>query len=166
MLDFICDYKYELLSLAAIGVGAFYWSSAQNKKGPLASIKWQLLDNTTVVITGANTGIGYETALALAKRGARVVMACRDLEKAKRASERIMAETNNNANVFVEFLDLASLDSVKEFANRLNFKYPNIDLLINNAGRYRNDTKKTDLNKQKQYLLKFKSVTLIKLLFC
>jgi NAD(P)-dependent dehydrogenase (short-subunit alcohol dehydrogenase family) len=85
------------------------------------------------VVTGANTGLGFETARVLAARGASVVLAVRDTEKGKRAAARI-AGTNPGANVMVQPLDLASLDSVRAAAGELRAQHPGIDLLINNAG--------------------------------
>ncbi|WP_459976610.1 oxidoreductase, partial [Mycobacterium avium] len=86
-----------------------------------------------VVITGANTGIGYETAAVLAHRGAHVVLAVRDLEKGNAALSRIVA-ASPNADVTLQQLDLASLASVRSAAEALRAAYPRIDLLINNAG--------------------------------
>ncbi|XP_066280167.1 retinol dehydrogenase 12-like [Branchiostoma lanceolatum] len=91
------------------------------------------LDGKTVVITGANTGIGKETARDIAKRGARVILACRDLTKAEAAAAEIRHDTGNG-NVVIEKLDLASLKSVREFAARVNAKESRLDILINNAG--------------------------------
>jgi len=85
------------------------------------------------VVTGANTGLGFETARVLAARGASVVLAVRDTEKGKRAAARI-AGTTAGANVMVQPLDLASLDSVRAAAGELRARHPGIDLLINNAG--------------------------------
>jgi len=85
------------------------------------------------VVTGANTGLGFETARILAARGASVVLAVRDTEKGKRAAARI-AGTTAGANVMVQPLDLASLDSVRAAAGELRARHPGIDLLINNAG--------------------------------
>lgn len=82
----------------------------------------------TAVITGANTGIGFETAGALARHGARVVLACRDLDKAKAAAGRI------GPDVDIVHLDLASLESVRTAAGELEARYGHLDLLINNAG--------------------------------
>lgn len=73
------------------------------------------LNGKTVIVTGANTGIGRETALDLARRGARVILACRDLEKANTAAKEIRKTTGND-KVFVKMLDLASLKSVRTFA--------------------------------------------------
>ena len=81
-----------------------------------------------VVITGANTGLGLETARMLAVRGATVVMAVRDPEKGARAATLI------DGNVTVQALDLASLDSIRSAAADLRAAHPRIDVLINNAG--------------------------------
>jgi NAD(P)-dependent dehydrogenase (short-subunit alcohol dehydrogenase family) len=85
------------------------------------------------VVTGANTGLGLETAQVLAARGAAVVLAVRDIEKGKQAADRI-AGTTPGANVMVQPLDLASLDSIRAAAGELRSTHPRIDLLINNAG--------------------------------
>ena len=85
------------------------------------------------VVTGANTGLGFETAQVLAARGASVVLAVRDIEKGKRAAARI-AGTAPGANVMVQPLDLTSLDSIRAAADQLRAKHPRIDLLINNGG--------------------------------
>src|SRR6266849_6570275 len=85
------------------------------------------------VVTGANTGLGFETARVLAARGASVVLAVRDIEKGKRAAARI-AGTAPGANVMVQPLDLTCLDSIRAAAGELRARHPRIDLLINNAG--------------------------------
>ena len=85
------------------------------------------------VVTGANTGLGFETAQVLAGRGASVVLAVRDIEKGKRAAARI-AGTAPGADVTVQPLDLTSLDSIRATADELGAAHPRIDLLINNAG--------------------------------
>jgi len=85
------------------------------------------------VVTGANTGLGFETARVLAARGASVVLAVRDTGKGKQAAARIAA-TAPGADVMVQPLDLASLDSVRAAAAELRARHPRIDLLINNAG--------------------------------
>ncbi|MBB4742199.1 NAD(P)-dependent dehydrogenase (short-subunit alcohol dehydrogenase family) [Actinoplanes octamycinicus] len=86
----------------------------------------------TVVITGGNTGIGFETAKVLAERGATVVLACRDLTKAGDAAGRIGASARGP--VRIQHLDLASQASVRRAAAELRETYDKIDLLINNAG--------------------------------
>ena len=100
--------------------------------------KWttaQIPDQTgrTAVITGANTGLGYETAAALAAKGARVVLAVRNLDKGKDAARRIEA-TAPGARVDLQELDLTSLASVHDAADQLRADHQSIDLLINNAG--------------------------------
>jgi NAD(P)-dependent dehydrogenase (short-subunit alcohol dehydrogenase family) len=87
----------------------------------------------TVVITGANSGIGFEAARVLATRGAAVVLACRDAGKGKEAAARIAA-TAPQATVTDVRLDLASLASVREAADEIRASHDALDLLINNAG--------------------------------
>ena len=89
--------------------------------------------NRIVIVTGANSGIGYETAKALAAKGATVVMACRNLDKANEAAAEIR-KTVSDADLDIIPLDLADLSSVRKFATLFNAKYSKLDLLINNAG--------------------------------
>ncbi|MCJ8728538.1 hypothetical protein PDJAM_G00005540 [Pangasius djambal] len=91
------------------------------------------LDGKTVVITGANTGIGRETAIDLAKRGMRVIIACRDMEKADAALKEII-EASGNQNVVCKKLDLADTSSIREFAQNINSEEKQLNILINNAG--------------------------------
>jgi NAD(P)-dependent dehydrogenase (short-subunit alcohol dehydrogenase family) len=86
-----------------------------------------------VVVTGANSGIGYPAARELARAGATVVLACRDLAKGKGALDRLKHEVPE-ARVELELLDLASLASVRDFAARELASGLPLDLLINNAG--------------------------------
>jgi NAD(P)-dependent dehydrogenase (short-subunit alcohol dehydrogenase family) len=93
----------------------------------------------TAVITGANTGLGFETARVLAARGAQVVLACRDLGQAKEAAVRILSGSRPPdgvapADVHAVRLDLASLASVREAAEEIGAAYGPVDLLVNNAG--------------------------------
>ena len=85
------------------------------------------------VVTGANTGLGFETAKVLAGRGAKVVIAVRDTDKGKAAAAQILGSTPR-ADLAVQPLDLGSLQSVRTAADELKATYPRIDLLINNAG--------------------------------
>jgi NAD(P)-dependent dehydrogenase (short-subunit alcohol dehydrogenase family) len=85
------------------------------------------------VVTGANSGLGYATAKALAAKGATVVMACRRKEAADEAIDQLREQVPG-AEVRLQLLDLASLESVREAAARLSAEHERIDLLINNAG--------------------------------
>lgn len=85
------------------------------------------LKGKTVVITGANTGIGKETAVDLAARGARVIIGCRNMEKGKEALKEIQ-DRSKNTNVFLEKLDLASLESVRSFADNILNSEPRLEL--------------------------------------
>jgi NAD(P)-dependent dehydrogenase (short-subunit alcohol dehydrogenase family) len=100
--------------------------------------KWTTTDipdqtGRIAVITGANTGLGYETATALAAKGAHVVLAVRNTDKGKDAAARITS-AHQGAAVDVQKLDLTSLDSVRQAADELRSRHDTIDLLINNAG--------------------------------
>jgi NAD(P)-dependent dehydrogenase (short-subunit alcohol dehydrogenase family) len=86
----------------------------------------------TAIVTGATGGLGYETALALAKAGAEVILTGRDDQKGQSALEKISREVIG-ARLSFEHLDLASLASVADFAQRMSAR-PTLDLLINNAG--------------------------------
>jgi len=94
-----------------------------------------LLNGKTVVVTGASSGIGKATALELAKRGARVIMACRDIYKAEKAVQDIRQQTGSG-QLIVRLLDLASLQSVRDFAASICLEEDFIHVLINNAGVY------------------------------
>lgn len=101
-------------------------------------MKWtsaQIPDQTgtLAVVTGANSGIGYVTALNLAQKGARVILACRSQERADAALAKINTSAPR-AKVEVRLLDLASLASITNFAEELSATEDSIDLLINNAG--------------------------------
>jgi len=91
------------------------------------------LDGKIVIITGGSAGIGRETALDLAGRGARVILACRNLNKSFRVRDDIISATNN-PNVEVRELDLSSLQSVRSFASGILKSEAKLDVLINNAG--------------------------------
>lgn len=91
------------------------------------------LDGRTAIVTGANTGLGLETARALAEKGATVVLAVRNLDKGRAAVERIAAR-RPEARVSLQALDLTSLDSVRRAASEIGAAHPRVDILVNNAG--------------------------------
>ena len=91
------------------------------------------MNGKTVLITGANTGIGKETAVGLAEMGAGVVLACRNRTKAEAAAEEIKARSGNQ-DVHLVDLDLADLDSVRACADEVLQRFERIDVLVNNAG--------------------------------
>ena len=91
------------------------------------------LDGKIVIVTGANTGIGLCTVTDLAKRGATIVMACRDMRKGEKALEKAKAESSSE-DILLMHLDLSSLDSVRNFAKEFLSKYSKLNILINNAG--------------------------------
>jgi len=86
-----------------------------------------------VIVTGANSGIGYEATRALALKGATIIMACRNLQKGETAAETIRNE-KLTGEVKVMQLDLSDLSSIKHFAQEFRAVYTQLDLLINNAG--------------------------------
>jgi len=102
------------------------------------SSKWTAADvpdqsGRVAIVTGANSGLGFDTAAVLADKGAHVVLAVRNLDKGNQAADRIKAKSPN-AVIAVQELDLTSLDSVRKAADELRANNPRIDLLINNAG--------------------------------
>ncbi|XP_071994384.1 dehydrogenase/reductase SDR family member 13 [Engystomops pustulosus] len=91
------------------------------------------LKGKTVIVTGANVGIGKMTALDMANRGARVILACRVKETGEAAAYDIRRLSGNNQVLFMK-LDLASIASIKSFCNTFLSSEPRLDILINNAG--------------------------------
>src|SRR3984957_11768299 len=104
----------------------------------MAAASWspyEMGDRTGMValITGANSGIGFETARALAGHGAHVVMACRDQQKARRAADELENDLDR-ASIELLPLDLSDLVSVRRAAQQFLSEHARLDLLINNAG--------------------------------
>lgn len=91
------------------------------------------LTGKVIIVTGANSGIGFEAAREFARKGATTIMACRNADKAKAALAQILAEIPS-ARLEVMCLDLASLGSIHEFAEAFKAKYDRLDVLLNNAG--------------------------------
>jgi len=100
-------------------------------KFDLASIIFK--KQRVAIVTGANIGLGFETALVLADKKFKVILACRNLEKAETAKASILQQVTH-AEVEVMQLDLSRLQSVREFAANFTAKYDQLHLLINNAG--------------------------------
>jgi len=102
------------------------------------SAKWTTdnipdLTGKVIIVTGANSGLGYEDAKEFALKGAQTILACRDVDKAQAALAQIQAEIPD-AQAEVMQLDLASLESVHRFAEAFIEKYDRLDVLVNNAG--------------------------------
>lgn len=91
------------------------------------------LSGKVFIVTGGNSGIGFEAAKNFADRGAEVVLVCRSLAKATEARQKIIASTGNEL-VRIEIADFSSLKSVNELGNKLAARYDRIDVLCNNAG--------------------------------
>ena len=104
----------------------------------LKNKKWKAEDipnqsGKLIIITGANSGLGLEASKELARKGATVIMACRNMEKGKEAVNELIEEIPN-AKIELMQLDLSKLKSVHEFANKFNQQFDRLDILINNAG--------------------------------
>lgn len=92
---------------------------------------------------GANTGIGFETALALAKLNHIVILACRDKIRAEAARDKII-EITKNEKVSFEELDLGSLKSIRKFSIKFKATYSRLNILVNNAGVFNSHYSKTE----------------------
>lgn len=123
---------YAIGAVAAVAVPTYFlvikWA-----QGGVYNDNDARIDGKVVIITGANTGIGRETALDLAKRGGRIYLACRDLVKADGARMEII-HLSGNRNVFTRKLDLTSFESIRTFADEFKKSETQLHILINNAG--------------------------------
>uniref|UniRef100_A0A4W4DR97 Uncharacterized protein n=2 Tax=Electrophorus electricus TaxID=8005 RepID=A0A4W4DR97_ELEEL len=128
--EFVEEQRVGIACALVAGVGVL--ALQRWKAGGVCRSK-ACLNGKTVLITGANTGIGKETAVDIAKRGARVILACRDLDRAHAAAEDIRKRSGNN-DVVVKKLELASLQSVRALAKDIHEHEDRLDILINNAG--------------------------------
>ncbi|XP_057694253.1 dehydrogenase/reductase SDR family member 13-like [Corythoichthys intestinalis] len=122
------------LLLLGVVVGAAYAYREIVVKGKQFTGKAKL-HGKTVIVTGSNTGIGKTTAIDLAKRGARVILACRSKQRGEAALADVKRESGSNQVVFMQ-LDLGNLKSVRSFAETFLRSEPRLDILINNAGVY------------------------------
>jgi len=108
----------------------------------------------TFLITGANSGIGYETAKALYQAGAHIIMACRDLNRAEEAAKSISSAAETGSLEIAQ-LNLSNLSDVKDFADQIIKKHNKIDVLINNAGVMIPPASKTDDGFELQFGVNF-----------
>lgn len=134
--DMLNEAKYENLKMFAatmLVIGVFLLGTFKVYNAPSICLSKGSMKGKTVVITGGTSGIGYETVFHLAKRGARVIMGCRDLKKGLKMAKRLREETKQKF-IEVKILDLASLSSVREFAYDIIDEVERVDVLINNAG--------------------------------
>ncbi len=104
----------------------------------MAEQKWTVNDipdqtGKVIVVTGANSGLGYEGSLALARQGAHVALACRNMEKGETAVNQIRQQVPD-ASLKLMALDLADLASIRQFAQDFRASHDRLDVLINNAG--------------------------------
>lgn len=128
---FEINYWYFVVPVASIAViyvirkiRVWQWGKIRNKYS---------LAGKTYIVTGANTGLGFEVTKALVERHATVIMACRSIEKADKAIGRIKIHTTNGTLIPCH-LDLASFESIVDFVENIKSNYSNFNCLINNAG--------------------------------
>jgi len=132
-----------MIALVAIPVLAYSFYCMYMKKVKARCHCKMDLTGKTVIVTGSDKGIGYYTALDLARRNARVILACRNTSAAEVAAAEIRAQTGNS-NVVVYKVDLSLLRSVRQFANEFNQKEQRLDVLVNNAGLAEVRNERTD----------------------
>ncbi|XP_029642619.1 retinol dehydrogenase 13 [Octopus sinensis] len=113
-------------------IGGFAFAFRQYLRGTPYQSKKQL-KKETVLVTGATSGMGQAAATDFASRGARVIMACRDIEAGQKIAQEIQKKTNNT-NVTALHCDLSSLDSVRKFVEEFKKRESQLHILINNAG--------------------------------
>ena len=123
---------YALVSVGALTVGLVLLRKWRSSKWGVCTLTTQLTGKV-VVLTGGNVGLGAETALDLARRGALVVLACRSEETGTETANWIRKKTGND-QVHYRHLDLADLQSVRQFAGNLLEEFPDIYCLVCNAG--------------------------------
>lgn len=121
------------MGLAIFSLLFFWWYRYYIRGGNRRCTSHISLKGKTVIITGGNSGIGKGAAIELATRGARVIIACRNVQKAEEAVKEIK-DRSGNENVVFRKLELSSFKSVREFADRIKQEEGRLDILINNAG--------------------------------
>jgi NAD(P)-dependent dehydrogenase (short-subunit alcohol dehydrogenase family) len=122
----------EKLIAIFLGASAAYYLLRKYFRGGQFT-KNTRIDGKVVVITGANTGLGFENAIDLAKRGGKIYIACRDIKRGENALKNIKEQSGSKNVKFLQ-LDLASLESIKEFVKNFKNLENRLDILINNAG--------------------------------
>ncbi|XP_048018011.1 dehydrogenase/reductase SDR family member 13b.1 [Megalobrama amblycephala] len=127
----------ELLLIAGVVIGVLIIFRTY-VRGARCKSK-EKLHGKTVIVTGSNTGIGRATAVDLARRGARVILACRNQTRGEAAAAVVQSESGSKNVVYMQ-LDLASLKSVRSFAETFLRTERRLDILINNAGVYMQGT--------------------------
>lgn len=133
-----------IISLGMIMVRTYLvhiWGKCKSKRS---------MKDKTVIITGANSGLGKVTALELAKRGARVILACRDQEKAQKALIDIRSQSRSGVIKILQ-LDLSSFESIRRFAEEFTCSEDRLDVLINNAGIFQCPYMKTKEEHEMQF---------------
>jgi len=108
------------------------------------------MEGKNCVITGANAGLGYETAKALAMRGANVMMVCRNEQKGKRALIELI-QASDNTNISLQTADLSSQKDIRAAAEKIRQKFNHIDVLVNNAGTWISKLSYTEDNIEKMF---------------
>ena len=122
-------------------------SSYYSKKNIQMSVKWNVTKMPSqvgriILVTGANSGLGFGTSKELARKGAKVIMAARNMDKGKNAMAAIRKEVPD-ADLVLMPLDLADLNSIKQFAESFKNQFSKLDVLINNAGVMMPNTRQT-----------------------
>lgn len=125
------------IAVALAGIGIYKYVSAQKANNQSGEV-WTTanipdLSGKVIIVTGANSGIGFEAAKEFARQGAQTILACRSMDKAQAALAEIQAEIPN-APAEIMQLDLASLASARQFVEAFKAKYDRLDVLANNAG--------------------------------
>ena len=139
MIGFLMSFVCYTLTVILSGC-LFLWLWKELTMG-ICRIKDKSLNGKTVLITGGNSGLGFETAVELARRGGRLIIGCRNT---KNVENRIRLLAPMVESVDVVSLDLSSFDSIQEFSKEIKSRYDQIHILINNAGISKADKVSTE----------------------